>query len=65
MEVFKPINLAEWYSSVEVVGQIMLKLNLIKGKALKWPILETSDHYTILACTDDLDEAGKTPRIRQ
>jgi len=45
-------------SSIEVAGQILLRFNLIKNKQPKWPILETHDHYSILASGPTLDEAA-------
>lgn len=36
---------------LEVAGTVQLKLEVIKGKAEKWPILETEDRwYTIASC---------------
>ena len=46
-------------SSVEVAGEILLKFHVIKNRAPKWPILEKSDSYSVLACGDTLDEAAE------
>jgi amidase len=45
-------------SSVEVAGEVLLRINLIKRKTLEWPILETHDSYAVLACGESLDEAA-------
>ncbi|MFQ6073580.1 MAG: acetamidase/formamidase family protein [Candidatus Bathyarchaeia archaeon] len=45
-------------SSVEVPGEVLLKLNLVKCKKPEWPILETQNRYAFLACGDTLDEAA-------
>ena len=47
-------------SSVEVAGQILLRFGVIKGKAPRWPILETVDSYMIIVAAENLDEAAKT-----
>jgi len=44
-------------SAVEVSGEVLVRIGLIKGKQPKWPILETKDYYAILTCGDTLDEA--------
>ena len=46
-------------SSVEVAGQILLRFGVIKGKAPRWPILETVDSYMIIVAAENLDEAAK------
>lgn len=45
-------------SAVEVASQILLRFSLIKRKRPKWPILETRNHYALLACADSLHEAA-------
>jgi len=45
-------------SSAEVVGQILLRFGLIKGKSPKWPMLETSGCYALLVCASNLHEAA-------
>jgi len=44
-------------SAVEVSGEVLVKVDIIKGKQPPWPILETDDHLAVLACGDTLDEA--------
>jgi amidase len=46
-------------SAVEVVGEILLRFGVIKGKKPEWPILETKDSFALLACGDSLDEAAR------
>jgi amidase len=46
-------------SAIEVVGEILLRFNLIKRRKAEWPVLETKDSYAFLACGDTLDEAVK------
>lgn len=45
-------------SSVEVAGEVLLRLNLFKRRKAEWPILETRDWYAFLTCGDTLDEAA-------
>ncbi|MCS7124471.1 MAG: acetamidase/formamidase family protein [Candidatus Bathyarchaeota archaeon] len=44
-------------SAVEVSGEVTLTFNILKGKNVSWPILETKDCYAVLTCGDSLDEA--------
>jgi amidase len=46
-------------SAVEVAGEVTLKFKLIRGRQPEWPVLETEESYSILACGDTLDEAAK------
>jgi len=46
-------------SAVEVAGEITLKCKLVRGRQPEWPVLETEEAYSILACGDTLDEAAK------
>ena len=46
-------------SAVEVAGAITLKCRLVRGRQPEWPVLETEESYSILACGDTLDEAAK------
>ena len=46
-------------SAVEVSGEVLVRVDVIKGRQPKWPILETEDSYHIIACGDTLDEAAK------
>jgi amidase len=45
-------------SAVEVSGEIVLSFDILKGKSLSWPVLETQNSYAFLACGDSLDEAS-------
>jgi amidase len=45
-------------SSVEVAGEVLLRFGLVKRKRPDWPVLESRDSYSILACGDTLDEAA-------
>lgn len=45
-------------SAVEVPGQILISFNVIKGKTVSWPVLETKSHYLFLTCGESLDEAA-------
>ena len=47
-------------SSVEVAAEALFKFNLIKGKKPEWPILETQDEYSLLACGETLEEATES-----
>lgn len=44
-------------SAVEVSGEVLLNFDVIKGKHVPWPVLETRDSYAFLVCGDSLDEA--------
>ncbi len=46
-------------SAIEVAGEILLRFGVVKGKMPKWPILETNDSFSLLACGDSLDEAAE------
>lgn len=46
-------------SAVEVSGDVIVSFRVIKGKHPAWPILETRDGYSVLACGDSLDEASR------
>ncbi|MEM3727605.1 MAG: acetamidase/formamidase family protein [Candidatus Bathyarchaeia archaeon] len=44
-------------SAIEVSGKLTLSFDVLKGKSVSWPILETERSYEILVCADSLDEA--------
>jgi amidase len=44
-------------SAVEVSGELTLSFDVLKGKSVSWPVLETKESYAILVCGDSLDEA--------
>jgi amidase len=46
-------------SAIEVPGEISVKFEIIKNKKPEWPVLETKDSYSLLACGETLDEAAK------
>ncbi len=46
-------------SAIETPGEVLVKVDLIKGKQPAWPILETLDSFQIIAAGEDLDEASK------
>jgi amidase len=45
-------------SAVEVSGEILLSFDILKGKHVSWPVLETQNSYAFLACGESLDEAS-------
>jgi amidase len=45
-------------SAVEVSGEILLSFDILRGKRVSWPILETQNSYAFLTCGDSLDEAS-------
>jgi amidase len=45
-------------SAVEVSGEILLNFDILKGKCVPWPVLETKNSYAFLTCGDSLDEAS-------
>ena len=45
-------------SAVEVTGEARFKFELMKGKKPHWPVLESEEFYSILACGETLEEAA-------
>ncbi|MET1128418.1 MAG: acetamidase/formamidase family protein [Thermoproteota archaeon] len=45
-------------SAAEVSGEVRVRVDVIKGRAPRYPVLELEDRYAILAYGDDLDEAA-------
>ncbi len=45
-------------SAVEVSGEVLLSFDVLKGKSVSWPVLETQISYAFLTCGDSLDEAS-------
>lgn len=45
-------------SGLEIPGEVTLEINIIKGKSIEWPLLETQEHTMIIASGDDLDSAA-------
>ena len=44
-------------SGCEIAATVTLKVNLIKGKATEWPLLEKSDYTMVIASGGTLEEA--------
>jgi len=44
-------------SAIEVAGEVKLIFDVLKGKSISWPILESGESYAVLVCGDSLDEA--------
>ncbi|HHY81273.1 MAG TPA: acetamidase/formamidase family protein [Clostridiales bacterium] len=45
------------FTGLEVPAEVVLEIDLIKGKATKWPLVETDDYTAVIASGDDLDGA--------
>ncbi|MFA5577269.1 MAG: acetamidase/formamidase family protein [Tissierellaceae bacterium] len=45
------------FTGLEVSADVLLKLEVIKGKSIKWPLVETKDHTMVIASGDTIDEA--------
>lgn len=45
------------FTGLEVPAKVLLRLEVIKGKSIKWPIVETKDHTMVIASGDSIDEA--------
>lgn len=45
-------------SAIEVPGEILLRFSLVRERKPRWPVLETTDSYALLACGGTLDEAA-------
>lgn len=43
---------------LEIPGEVIVKVELVKNKQSEWPILETPDYWYIIASGDDLDQAA-------
>ncbi|MEM3770244.1 MAG: acetamidase/formamidase family protein [Candidatus Bathyarchaeia archaeon] len=44
-------------SAIEVSGELTLSFDVLKGKSVSWPILETENSHEILVCANSLDDA--------
>ncbi|RDD53128.1 MAG: formamidase [Candidatus Korarchaeota archaeon NZ13-K] len=44
-------------SAIECPGEVLVRLDLIKGKRPNWPILETEDSFQVISAGKSLDEA--------
>jgi len=45
-------------SAAEVLGEVLLSFEVVKGKSTSWPVLETCDSLSFLTCADSLNEAS-------
>ncbi|TCU77310.1 amidase [Tissierella praeacuta] len=45
------------FTGLEVPAEVTLEINLIKGKTVKWPLLETEEYTMIIASGNNLDSA--------
>lgn len=43
---------------LEVAGEVQLKLDVIKGRAERWPILKTKDRWYVIASCPTMEEAS-------
>ena len=49
----------ETVCGIEAPGKITLKVEVIKGKAEPWPVLETPDRWYVLASCDTIEKSNK------
>lgn len=47
-------------TGLEIAGTVRVKLDVVKGKAPSWPILETDEHISVIVSRPTLDEACQT-----
>lgn len=45
------------FTGLEIPAQVMLKIDLIKNRSIKWPLVETDEYTMVIASGDDLEEA--------
>ena len=45
------------FTGLEIPAEVVLEVDLLKGKATKWPFVETEEHTMVIASGDDLEEA--------
>lgn len=45
------------FTGLEIPAEVVLEVDLIKGKATKWPLVETDQHTMVISSGDDLEEA--------
>lgn len=45
------------FTGLEVPAEVTLEVEVIKGKSVKWPLLETHDYTMVIASGDDLEDA--------
>ncbi|NLW23625.1 MAG: acetamidase/formamidase family protein [Tissierellia bacterium] len=44
-------------SGLEIAAEVILQVDVIKGKEIAWPLVETDDYTMVIASGDTLDEA--------
>lgn len=44
-------------TGIEIAGHVTVKLSVIKGVSLNWPVLETEDRWYAIACAMEYNEA--------
>jgi amidase len=45
------------FTGLEIPAEVVLEVDLIKGKATKWPLVETDEHTMVISSGNDLEEA--------
>lgn len=45
------------FTGLETSAEVILEIDLIKGKTVKWPLVETDEHTMVISSGDDLEEA--------
>ena len=45
------------FTGLEIPAEVVLEVGLLKGKATKWPFVETDEHTMVIASGDNLEEA--------
>lgn len=45
------------FTGLEIPAEVVLEVGLLKGKATKWPFVETDEYTMVIASGDDLEEA--------
>ncbi|NLJ77983.1 MAG: formamidase, partial [Tissierellia bacterium] len=45
------------FTGLEVPAEVTLGIDIIKDKAIKWPLVETDEHTMVIASGDDLEDA--------
>ncbi len=47
------------FCGIEVAGRVTVKVDVVKGKELATPILETESHFYVIGSAENLEEAAK------
>ena len=45
------------FAAGEIEGRALLRFNVIRGRKVRWPVVESQDHFSILVSDEDLDKA--------